>query len=173
MLAVVLICSSCWECSLQQAAPTLSSPCFPKYFPPAHRNAAIEYADVLLLFSAGKIYFFSQTHQFSRGKASKTDIRTVLQWRVTICLPFSSSSSQEGRKKFRRGLALHYLLALTFIPCRNFLATQAGWTPTKIGKEMTFNSFSKAGSISSRQCLSCIKPGRIWFCFSLKNRKGK
>lgn len=148
---------------LQQAAPHLSSHCFPRYFSSTQGNVAIEHADILLLFSAGRMQFFSQTHRFGRGKASKNR-HTHSAPAKSYHLPSLLVLLLKGRKKEisqELSFSLPASSDIHEIPCRNFLAIQARWTPTKIGKEMTSNLFSKAGSISNRQCLSGIKPGLV------------
>lgn len=64
---------------------------------------------------------------------------------ATICLPFSSSSSKEGRKKFSRGLALHYLLALTFVrfPAGFFLLPRQHEHPQKLARRLLLTHFQK------------------------------
>lgn len=175
-LAIVTdIFSSSWNCSAVSSSCPLPSLLSIVLFSPAQRNAVRKHADVLLLFSAAKIQFFSQIHQFCRGKASKTDIRTVLQRRVTICLPLSSSSSKEGRKKCSRGLALHYLLALTFMrfPAGFFLLTRQDEHPQKLARRWLLTHFHKLALFQVDSVSLVSNQEKIWFCFPLKNRKGK
>lgn len=158
--------------SLRQAAPHLSSHCFPRYFSFTQENTAIEHTDILLLFSEGRMQFFSETHQLYRGKASKSDIHTVLQWRVTICLPLSSSSSKEGKKKFHRSLALHYLLALTFMrfPAGIFLLSRQDEHPQKLAERWLLTCFQK---LTLFQIDSVSLVSNFGFAFSRKIEKAR
>lgn len=174
MLAVVLICSlldSSSFCSRLLLISPLTA--FPGTFPPLRGMQPLNMLISCFCFLQEECNSLVKHIDSVEVKLQKTDIHTVLQRRVTICLPFSSSSSKEGRKKFCRSLALRYLLALTFMrfPAGIFLLSRHDEHPQKLARRWLLTCFQKL-ALFQIDSVSLVS-NQVWFCFLLKNRKGK